>query len=73
LRAVGALLLELPGLLPRLQKRRSNVFRLAYRQRKAEDAWKYFQNAPKRRGRTVEDLWREVGVSDDELRAAVLA
>jgi hypothetical protein len=73
LRAVGALLLELPGLLPRLQKRRSNVFRLAYRQRKAEDAWKYFQNAAARRGRTAEDLWREVGVSDDELRAAVLA
>ena len=39
LRAVGALLLELPGLPDRLRPRTSNVFRLAYRRRPPEDAW----------------------------------
>lgn len=73
LRAVGALLLELPGLAQRLQERRSNVFRLAYRQRNAEDAWNFFRRAAERRGRTAEELWREVGVTDDELRTPILA
>ena len=38
LRAVGALLLELPGLSSRVLPRRSNVFRLTYRRRMGEDA-----------------------------------
>jgi len=41
LRAVGALLLELPGLPDRLKPGTSNVFRLAYRRRPPEDAWTY--------------------------------
>lgn len=43
LRAVGALLLELPGLPSRVRPRRSNVFRLAYRRRPPEDGRKYFE------------------------------
>lgn len=38
LRAVGALLLELTGLLERLVPNRSNVFYLSYRRRKPTDA-----------------------------------
>lgn len=72
LRAVGALLLELPGLTDRLRPRTSNVLRLRYPQRSAEDAWGYFQSAARRLGREPGELWKEVGVSDTELSGRVL-
>jgi hypothetical protein len=72
LRAVGALLLELPGLASRLVANRSNVFRLAYRRRTPEDAWDYLRAVAERAGRTPEDLWNDVGVSNEELKTAVL-
>jgi hypothetical protein len=72
LRAVGALLLELPGLSRRVLPRRSNVFRLAYRRRMAEDARTRFQQVAERRGRVTDELWQEVLVSDDEFARARL-
>jgi hypothetical protein len=72
LRAVGALLLELPGLPRRVIPRRSNVFRLAYRRRLAEDARTRFQQVAERRGRATNELWQEVRVSDDEFSRARL-
>lgn len=72
LRAVGALLLELPGLADRVRSRTSNVFRLAYRRRLPEDGWAYFQRSAERMGREPSDLWGEVAVTDDELRTPVL-
>jgi hypothetical protein len=49
IRAVGALLLELPGLAGRVRPGVSNVFRLAYRRRAPEDAWRYLSIAAERR------------------------
>jgi hypothetical protein len=72
LRAVGANLLELPGLSRRVLPRRSNVFRLAYRRRLAEDARTRFEQVAERRGRVTDELWQEVRVSDDEFARARL-
>lgn len=72
LRAVGALLLELPGLPDRLRPRTSNVFRLSYRRRSPEEAWTYFQAAATRLAREPSELWNEVGVTDTELETPVL-
>ena len=52
--------------------RRSNVFRLAYRRRMAEDARTRFQQVAERRGRATDELWQEVLVSDDEFARARL-
>jgi hypothetical protein len=72
LRAVGALLLELPTLEDRIRPRRSNVFRLRYPRRAAEDAWTYFQSAARRLEREPQELWAQVGVSDEELSGPIL-
>jgi hypothetical protein len=72
LRAVGALLLELPGLPDRLKPGTSNVFRLASRRRPPEDAWTYLQRAADRVGLQANQLWRRVRVSGHELGNAVL-
>jgi hypothetical protein len=72
LRAVGALLLELPGLPDRIRPRTSNVFRLAYRRRLREEAWAYFQRAAQRLDQEPASLWRRVGVTDAELAEPVL-
>ena len=72
LRAVGALLLELPGLPDRLRPRTSNVFRLPYRRRPPEDAWAYLQRVADRVGQQADQLSRRVRVSGDELGNAVL-
>ena len=71
LRAVGALLLELPGLADRVRPGRSNVFRLSYRRRLPEEAWFYFKQAAERLDRAADDLWHQVGVSDVELTRPV--
>ena len=73
LRAVGALLLELPGLPERIRPRTSNVFRLAYRRRLPEEAWAYFQRAAQRLDQDPNNLWRRVGVTDAELTRPVFS
>lgn len=70
LRAVGALLLELPGLRGRIRPRRSNVVRLSYRHRPPEDARSYFQRVAERRKRVAAELWDEVLVSEEEFTRA---
>jgi len=72
LRAVGALLLELPGLLERLVPYRSNVFYLSYRRRQPTDAWDYLRQAAERRHRNLGELWDEVKVGQEELSRPVL-
>lgn len=72
LRAVGALLLELPGLTDRLRPRASNVFRLVYHRRPPEDGWRYLERAAERLGQEADQLWRRVRVSDDELATPVV-
>ena len=52
--------------------RRSNVFRLSYRRRMAEDARTRFKQVAERRGRVTDELWQEVRVSDDEFARARL-
>lgn len=72
LRAVGALLLELPGLISRVRPRRSNMFRLAYRRRPPDDARKYFDQVAERQGRAAKQLWDEVLVGKEEFEQARL-
>ncbi len=74
LRAVGALLLELPTLRRRLRPGRSNVLRLSFRARLPEDAWVYFSAAAKKLRVPAGELLAQagVGVTDAELREVVL-
>ncbi|MPZ60274.1 MAG: hypothetical protein GEU93_03040 [Propionibacteriales bacterium] len=71
LRAVGALLLELPGLPGRVVPSCANVFRLSYARRRPVDAWRYLARVAESRGQNTEALWQEVQVSDEELAASV--
>lgn len=73
LRAAGAVLLELPGLVDRLLPDRSNVFRLRYQRRKPEDGWVYLTEAAKRRGGSQDALWRQHRPTAEELVTPVLA
>lgn len=72
LRAVGALLLELPGLAERLRPRTANVLRLAYRRRPPAAAWTYLQRAAERLDMDADQLWRQVRVTDTELATPIL-
>lgn len=68
IRAVGALLLELPGLCDRIRPGKSNVFRLEYRSR----PWDYLTDAASRLGVPTEDLWQGTRVPREEMETAVL-
>ena len=72
LRAVGALLLDLPGLANRIRRQRSNVFLLSYRRRPPRNAREYLKAIAERQGRTDSDLWEEVLVTADEFDQARL-
>ena len=72
LRAVGALLLDLPGLANRIRPHRSNVFLLSYRRRPPRNAREYLKAIAERQGRTDSDLWEEVLVTADEFDQARL-
>lgn len=72
LRAVGALLLELPGLSQRIRQGTSNVFRLTYRRRAPDEAWSYLQRAAERTGQAASELWEQVKVTDAELTEPLL-
>jgi hypothetical protein len=72
LRAVGALLLDLPGLANRIRPHRSNVFLLSYRRRPPRNAREYLKAIAERQGRTDSDLWEEVLVTADEFDQAWL-
>lgn len=72
IRAVGALLLELPGLADRLRPTTSNVFRLNYARRRPADGWTYLSAAAARLQRTPGDLWEEVKVTQEEMSNQLL-
>jgi len=73
IRAVGALLLELPGLPERLRRGKGNVFRLNYNRRRPEDAWTYLAEAARRLGKDPDELWEDVKVTNDEMNTTVLS
>lgn len=73
IRAAGALLLELPGLVSRLTPRRANVFLLNYPHRQPDDAWEYLQRIASRRGTSATELHSQVRVTQAELDTPVLA
>ena len=72
IRAVGALLLELPDLPRRLRPDVSNVFRLNYARRRPQDGWEFLKAAAERLGKPPSELWDEVKVTDAELARPVL-
>lgn len=72
LRAAGALLLELPGLIERIVPNRSNIFRLSYKRRQPEDGWHYLKEAAERRGQDASSLWKHLRPSASELETPVL-
>ena len=72
LRAAGAILLELPGLVERLLPDRSNVFRLRYQRRKPEDGWVYLTEAAKRHSESQQVVWRRHRPTAEELETPVL-
>ena len=72
IRAVGALLLELPGLASRIRPGRSNVFRLAYRRRPPQDGWEYFSAAAAQLDVAAHDLWAEMRVTDEEMATPIV-
>jgi hypothetical protein len=63
LRAVGALLIELPGIPTRIRPKHADVFRLAYRQRPPTNAREHLKAAAARHHLDPDELRRELGVS----------
>ncbi|MDQ3484810.1 MAG: hypothetical protein M3445_05295, partial [Actinomycetota bacterium] len=72
LRAVGVLLLELPGIVERLHPGRPNVFRLRYERRQPSDGWEFMTRAADRLGLSSDELWQQVRVDEVELARPVL-
>lgn len=72
LRAAGALLLELPGLVQRLAPNRSNVFLLRYQRRRPVDGWEFLAQAASRRDEKPDPVWQRHRPSQAELAAPVL-
>lgn len=72
LRAAGALLLDLPGLVGRIRPQRSSVFLLSYRRRPSRTAREYLTEIAQRRGLAEPDLWQEVLVTAEEFEQARL-
>lgn len=72
IRAAGALLLELPGLVERLRPHRANVFLLNYERRRPEDAWEYLKRIAERDGVSPQDLLNDARVTSEELAKPIL-
>jgi hypothetical protein len=72
IRAAGALLLDLPGVLKDFTPGRAAVYRLTPRRPRPKVGWELFTDAAKRRGRQAADLYEEVQVTDEELATPVL-
>lgn len=71
-RAAGALLLELPGLVSRLRPKVSNVFLLHYAKRRPDDGWEYLRRVAEREGIDPTRLWESVKVTPEELSSPAL-
>ena len=72
IRATGALLLDLPGALKRMDSRKAQVFWMRPRNPMPEDPMALFQRAADHQHRDAVALFAELVVSKDELRAPVL-
>jgi hypothetical protein len=72
IRATGAILLDLPGALSRMDSRRPQVFWLRPRNPTPDDPSELFRRAAERQHRDPADLWQEVEVSKGELQAPLL-
>jgi hypothetical protein len=72
IRATGALLLDLPGALKRMDSRRPQVFWMRPRDPQPADPAELFAQIADHQHRTVDDLLSEVRVSGSELRRPVL-
>jgi hypothetical protein len=72
IRATGAVLLDLPGALRRVEPGRGQVFWMRPRNPRPEDPWALLQRAAEHQHRSAADLYEEVKVSDEELQGAVL-
>jgi hypothetical protein len=72
LRATGAVLLELPGVLRRLRPNQAQVFRVNPRSVRPITAWDYFKVAATRRRVAAGELYEQVKVTDLELETPVL-
>ena len=72
IRATGALLLDLPGALKRMDSRRAQVFWMRPRNPMPEDPMALFRRAADHQHRDVAALFAELVVSKDELRVPVL-
>ena len=72
IRATGAILLDLPGALKRMDSRKAQVFWMRPRNPMPEDPMALFQRAAEHQHRDASALFAELVVSNDELRAPVL-
>ena len=71
IRATGALLLDLPGALKRLDSRKAQVFWMRPRNPMPEDPMALFQRAADHQHRDPHALFAELAISKGELRTSV--
>lgn len=72
IRATGAVLLDLPGALKRVQPDRAQVFWMRPRNPLPQDPWELFTVAAGHQQREANDLYTDWHVTDDELARPVL-
>lgn len=70
-RATGAVLLDLPGALKRIDPKR-RVFCVRPRNPSPSEAWEFFVKAATHRNRDPKDLYAGVKVTDEEMGAVIL-
>lgn len=71
-RAAGALLLDLPGVLKDFRPAVGAIYHLRPRRPRAAKGWDLLEKAAEHRDRTAADLYEEVKVTDEELASVVL-
>jgi hypothetical protein len=72
IRATGALLLDLPGALKRLDPSRAQVFWMRPRNPAPEDPWTLLERAAGHQNRQAAELYEEIRITDEELGIPVL-
>ena len=72
IRATGAVLLDLPGALKRMDSRKARVFWMRPRNPTPEDPMALFERAAEHQHRNTDEFLREVEVGANELRTRVL-
>ena len=72
IRATGAVLLDLPGALKRMDSRKAQVFWMRPRNPTPEDPMSLFERAAEHQHRNADEFLREVEVGANELRTRVL-